>query len=84
MSHPFQEAQDVLRTSHGEYRIYRLDYFEKAGIASVDRLPFSIKVLLEGLLRLAGEPGITPEDAIHLARWEPQAKERPSTPCVRP
>ncbi len=80
MSHPFQEAQDVLRTSHGEYRIYRLDYFEKAGIASVDRLPFSIKVLLEGLLRLAGEPGITPEDAIRLAHWEPQAQERPSTP----
>ncbi len=80
MKHPFAEARGTLTTSHGEYTIYRLDYLEKAGIASIDRLPFSIKVLLENLLRLAGEPGIEPEDAIRLARWQPQAKERPSIP----
>ena len=80
MTHPFAPARDVLRTSHGDYRIFRLDYFEKEGIASIDRLPFSIKVLLENLLRLAGEPGISPENAVSLARWEARAAERAGIP----
>jgi aconitate hydratase len=59
------------RSGAGEYEIFRLDALEKAGF-SVDRLPYSLKVLLENLLRYGDAPGA--EEGIRaLARWQPKA-----------
>src|SRR5881396_3540495 len=44
-------AAETLRAGSAGYRIFRLDALEKRGFAQVARLPFSIKVLLENLLR---------------------------------
>jgi aconitate hydratase len=44
-------AQGSLRVGSADYTIYRLDALEKRGISAVSRLPFSIRVLLENLLR---------------------------------
>ena len=40
--------------------------------ADIDRLPFSIKVLLEAVLRTADGYEVMPEDVERLARWVPQ------------
>ena len=43
-------ARDTLSTRRGPVAIYRLDALEKIPSANVNRLPFSIKVLLEAAL----------------------------------
>ena len=45
-------AAAPLRIGSSDYRIFRLDTLEKRGFQQVTRLPFSIRILLENLLRL--------------------------------
>ena len=47
---------------------YRLD--KLADIGNIDRLPFSIKILLEALLRTCDGRIVMPEDVEKLAKWE--------------
>jgi aconitate hydratase len=54
------------------HEIYRLDALEKRGFR-IDRLPYSLKVLLENLLRLEDGRLVTAEDIEALANWDPQA-----------
>jgi aconitate hydratase len=79
-------ARDVLKTSHGDYTFYRLDKLEKDGLVKLDRLPFSIRILLESLLRLCDERVITRQDVINLAGWQPTHLSTPhlSETGVRP
>jgi aconitate hydratase len=61
----------LARLSVGEatYDIFRLDAVEGA-----ERLPFSLKVLLEGLLRTEDGANITADDIRALAAWDPDAE----------
>lgn len=63
------QAKTILRTSSGEVTIYRLDALQRAGVVGLDRLPYSIRVLLENLLRHEDGEVITAEDILTLARW---------------
>ncbi len=73
-------ARSALQTKVGEITYYRLQQLEHLGIASLDRLPFSIRILLESLLRLGNDREITQQDVVNLANWQPQASRRPSIP----
>ena len=42
---------DKLSAPYGDYWLYRLDRLQVAGMTSLDHLPFSIRVLLESLIR---------------------------------
>ena len=53
-----------------DYHFYRLDKLRR--VADIDRLPFSIKVLLEAVLRTADGYEVMPADVERLARWSPQ------------
>ncbi len=53
-----------------DYHYYRLDQLSK--FADINRLPFSIKVLLEAILRTADGYEVMPQDVERLARWSPQ------------
>jgi len=55
----------------GRTSLYRLSRLEEQGIASIDRLPFSIRILLENVLRNAGEGYVTAEDVEKVAAWSP-------------
>lgn len=55
-----------------DYSIYRLDALEKAGF-DVQRLPFSLRILLENLLRHEGEGSVEKSHIEALARWDPKA-----------
>ena len=59
------------RASLGNSYYYRLAKLQEDGIANIDRLPFSIKVLLEALLRNCDDYIVTPADVKKLANWEP-------------
>jgi aconitate hydratase len=51
--------------------IYRLPELARQGLADLDRLPFSIRVLLENALRFAGRGIVTDEHVRQLAGWAP-------------
>ena len=53
-----------------DYSFYRLDKLRR--IADIDRLPFSIRVLLEAVLRTADGYEVMTDDVERLARWSPQ------------
>src|SRR6266699_6348361 len=53
------------------YEIFRLDALERRGL-SVARLPYSLKILVENLLRLEDGRVVRTEDIEKLARWEPR------------
>jgi aconitate hydratase len=63
---------------------YRLAALEDAGIGHISRLPFSIKVLLEALLRQVDGFAVTEEDVRRLANWNaanPAQVELPFKPA---
>jgi len=57
--------------------IHRLDALTRAGFQSIDTLPYSIRVLLENLLRYEDGKTVTREDIEAVANWDPAAA--PST-----
>ncbi len=63
---------------------YRLGRLEEAGAGRISRLPFSIKVLLEALLRQVDGFAVTEEDVRRLAAWDavnPAQVELPFKPA---
>ena len=72
-------ARDTLKTAGGEYTFYRLDALEKAGLANLKKLPFSIRILLESALRQVDGKGISDADVKRIAAWTPNG-ERPGIP----
>ena len=65
---PFN-ARATLKTQHGEYTYYDLNALKRQGVGHVDRLPFSIKVLLEAMLRNVDGFIVTADDVAGLANW---------------
>jgi aconitate hydratase A / 2-methylisocitrate dehydratase len=56
------------------YQIFSLPALEKAGYPSISRLPFSLKILLENLLRREDARFVDPEDIQALAGWDVTSK----------
>jgi aconitate hydratase len=63
----------ALRVGSDSFDIYRLDALEREGVGNVARLPFSLKVLLENLLRHEDERFVRTEDIPALAGWDPSS-----------
>ncbi|MEZ5113308.1 MAG: aconitate hydratase AcnA [Nocardioidaceae bacterium] len=66
-------AKGTLDVNGKSYEIYRLDAVSGRG-ADVDSLPFSLKVLLENLLRTEDGANITESDILALAGWDSDAE----------
>jgi aconitate hydratase len=64
-------AKGTLRAGGGEYCVVRLGELEKRGVGQASRLPFSLKVLLENLLRHEEGSLVKAADVETLARWNP-------------
>ncbi len=69
-------ASATLRVSDRQYRIFRLDALEKAGLANLGRIPYSIKILLENLLRCEDGFSVKKEDIEYVAKWDPKAPSK--------
>jgi aconitate hydratase len=63
------KALDELRAADRTYKYFRLDALERAGLTALARLPFSLKILLENLLRFEDGRLVTRDDIEALARW---------------
>src|SRR3984893_8616569 len=64
-------TRSPLRAGTDSFDIYRLDALERADIGNVSRLPFSLKVLLENLVRHEDERFVFAADIRALAGWDP-------------
>jgi aconitate hydratase len=62
-------ARSTLRAGGQEYEIFSLERAEAAGLAGISRLPFTLKVLLENLLRHEDGRTVTAEDIRALSGW---------------
>ncbi|MGI9220083.1 MAG: aconitate hydratase AcnA [Woeseiaceae bacterium] len=67
-------ARSTLTVGDDQFEIYRLDAVSEGHVA---KLPYSLKILLENLLRNEDGRDVTREDILALANWDPNAA--PST-----
>ncbi|RKX26974.1 MAG: aconitate hydratase AcnA [Candidatus Zixiibacteriota bacterium] len=65
---PFK-AKAKLKTKSGKHDIYRLDSLSK--YAQIDKLPYSIRILLENILRNIDGSIVTKDDVIRAAGYKP-------------
>lgn len=75
-------AAATLRVNNSDYQIFRLDALDKAGVAKVAQIPYSIKVLLENLLRFEDDRTVKRSDIEYVAQWD--AKANPQEVNFRP
>src|SRR5262245_62268475 len=61
-------AAAKLRVGNSEYSYYRLAALSAKGLGSADRLPFSIRILLENLLRCEDGRRVSAADVEYVAR----------------
>src|SRR5258708_20027005 len=62
----------TLKVGNKEYEIHRLSELKKSGL-DPDRLPFSLRILLENLLRTEDGRTVRAADIKTLAGWQPKA-----------
>ena len=78
----FSKIKDVLDTSKGPVVIYRLNRLEEMGFKNIARLPYSIKILLESLLRQLDGKLITQEDVRSCAQYDPKKRDEHEIPFI--
>ncbi len=76
-------ANTTLDTPFGPVDYYRLERLVEEGVGHVDRLPFSIRILLENLLRNVDNYTVKPDDVARLAAWD-GAKDEQNELAFRP
>ena len=64
-------VRDTLQTAGGAVAYYRLDRLAEQTSTDLGRLPFSIKVLMENVLREAGDGPVTADDVRTIAAYDP-------------
>ena len=64
-------ALTTLETAAGTVDYYRLSALEEAGIVNLSRLPFSIRIVLENMLRHTADGVASDENVRSVASWTP-------------
>lgn len=68
---------DFLKKLNGtDVSYYSLPELEKQGGYDFSKMPKSVKILLESLVRMQGHPAYTPEQVEALAKWAPSAEKQ--------
>ncbi len=81
-SHDFLNARDTFDTGSGSAYLYRLDAIGKAGLGDITRLPVSIRILLEALLRNGDGHLVTKDDIERLAAYDPKQPAKEEIPFM--
>ena len=79
---PFNSLQTFSVAPGKTARFYSLPQLEKEGIGSISRLPVSIRIVLESVLRNCDSKKITEDDVRALANWQPNGKRTEEVPFV--
>lgn len=76
----FETLTDLSAPGGGKY--YSLPQLEKAGVGNISRLPVSIRIVLESVLRNYDGKQITEDDVRALANWAPNGERTGEIPFV--
>jgi aconitate hydratase len=71
----FGSAQ-TLNVNGLPYQIFKLSELEKRGFGPVSRIPYSIRILLENLLRFEDDSTVKPSDIEYVAKWDKTMEAR--------
>src|SRR6202163_1215865 len=69
-------TREMLQVDGKGYEIFRLSALEKKGVGHAGKLPFSIRILLENLLRQEDDRFVHAKDIEALAEWQPVTPKR--------
>ena len=69
-------TRDKLHVGAQTFDIHRLEFLEKKISCHLEKLPFSLRILLENLLRCEDGRFVRPDDIRALANWTPGAPEK--------
>ena len=69
-------TRDTLSVGAQSFEIHRLEKLEKQGSGSLSHLPFSLRILLENLLRFEDGRFVHAEDIRALAKWTPNGPQK--------
>ncbi|MBZ5539947.1 MAG: aconitate hydratase AcnA [Acidobacteriia bacterium] len=69
-------TRDRLNVGARTFEIHRLELLEKQGFTGIARLPFSLRILLENLLRIEDGRFVRADDIKALATWKPGAPKK--------
>ena len=70
-----EEFKRLIAVRDKEYTIFDINLLEKKGIGDTRRLPFSIKILVENVLRKFDGRTVREQDLINIARWQRRYSE---------
>ncbi|KAF0109000.1 MAG: aconitate hydratase 1 [Anaerolineaceae bacterium] len=76
MREDYFNARAILKVGKKEFVFYRLEALEEIYRIELNRLPFSIRILLEAALRQCNGKEITQQDVENIARWTPTPPAR--------
>ena len=83
MSHSlFNSLQEFTLASGATGKFYALAALEKAGVGRISRLPVSIRIVLESVLRNCDGRKVTEDHVRQLAGWQPTAARTDEIPFV--
>ena len=80
MAQDYFASKKSISTNKGDFSFYSLPRLEAAGLTDLARLPFSIRILVESVLRQCNNNDITEQDVTNVASWKPRPSERLSFP----
>jgi aconitate hydratase len=69
-------TRDKLSVGAQTFDIHRLEFLEKQGVGDLAKLPFSLRILLENLVRCEDGRFVHADDIRALANWRPGAPEK--------
>src|ERR1051325_4204242 len=78
----FDSHQTFNVTTNRTGEFYSLPQLEKAGVGRVSRLPVSIRIVLESVLRNYDGQRITEENVRQLANWQPNGERTEEIPFI--
>src|SRR2546421_5009060 len=83
MAHHLYDSLQRFTTAAGKTgKFYSLPALEKAGLGKVSRLPVSIRIVLESVLRNCDGKKVTEEHVRQLAKWDPTGQRVDEIPFV--
>ncbi|HRY28911.1 MAG TPA: aconitate hydratase AcnA [Elusimicrobiota bacterium] len=81
MENSFNSA-GILTVNGKKHAIFRLSALEKAGLTKIHQLPFTVRILLENLLRHEDGRLVQKADVEALARWSPKSPPTREIPFI--
>ena len=79
---PFNSLQTFEATPGKTGKFYSLPQLEKEGVGPISKLPVSIRIVLESVLRNCDGKKITEHDVRSLANWQPNGERTEEIPFV--